>query len=354
MNELDGDIRRFLTRLTDAAPDAPDTAALADHTPSPPGRPVARLVGIAAVLALVVVGAVALRQRTDEPSVGAPSTAAAPTYPVAGCALVPLTVPILVGRTLEEAERVAGEPCTGLVLDVRQEPSELPPGSVVGQEPQAGAQTKPGASIVVYIAEASGGATSFATCRYSVTMPDLVGLTRAQAEENLRGWCFGGNARVVEIPAGDEVGRVVNQSPAPGTPVQQGVDVIVSVTGARQVVGSFTLGDGTRRDVELVAGGICISRGDDLTRGCDGLPPVPSPVVVFFGGDGPQDMWGLLDPGLTVRVERDGVAVPVQQTTEPVGGHLAFFGLVPAGGRVTVTVVDASGAVVKRLDDVPR
>lgn len=372
MNELDGDIRRFLTRLTDASPEAPDAGALAGHRPSPSGRPVARLVGALAVVALAIAGVVAVRERGDAPPAGATSTAAQRTIPAVVCAYVPVTVPQFVGLTIDDARARAAEPCTGLVLAARPEYTDAAPGgTVTGQEPQAGVPTKPGAEIIVYVAassDGSTGSTSFPTCRYELTMPNLVGLSREKAEENLRGWCFGGNVRVAEVQrATDDTppGAVLGQWPDPGADVEQGVEVrlIVAGSGASSgqttappppPIGMFELPDGGRRGVLLLPQGICLTDDEGNPAACDEPPPVLSPLVVFFGGGDPQEFWGTLDPGLTIRVERNGVAVAVQQTTQPVAGHLAFYGLAPAGGRLTIQLVDGSGAVVKQLDDVAR
>ena len=76
-------------------------------------------------------------------------------------------------------------------------------------------------------------------------MPDLTGMTKRQVHEKLR------NLRIPWDPRG--VGRVVSQSPAPGTPVSQGALCVVDFArGPLEVAETDTTGKETSKISEKV------------------------------------------------------------------------------------------------------
>ncbi len=133
--------------------------------------------------------------------------------------LVPrAATPNLVGRN--EAQARSAAEAVGLVLQVSGTvPVELDRvGTVVSQDPEPGLEVFQGSVVTVVI----GGVTR-------VDVPNLDELTESEARRALedRGLriSVGSPTRV----APDEVGEVVSQNPAPGTTVDQGTTVTVSI-----------------------------------------------------------------------------------------------------------------------------
>lgn len=124
-------------------------------------------------------------------------------------------VPNAVGMT----EAVARDRlvAAGFEVQTREVFSEDEPGTVVAQEPAAGARAAEGSPVAINVSKGTG----------EVEVPDVVGLGRAEAEAELES--AGLDANVVEVPSVEPEGTVVAQSPAGGT-ARKGSSVRVNVS----------------------------------------------------------------------------------------------------------------------------
>ncbi len=139
------------------------------------------------------------------------------TFTVAGQA--DISVPDVVG--LQEADAEAAIVAAGLVVGTRfTEPSSLPEGEVIAQSPAADTSVPEGSAVDLLVASSA----------QPVSVPDVVGLQQADAEDDIEaaglvvGMVSGVNHDTV--PAGE----VISQSPVGGELVAAGspVDILVS------------------------------------------------------------------------------------------------------------------------------
>lgn len=130
-------------------------------------------------------------------------------------ALLPQTV----GKNAREAEQELR--ALGFVVKLLQKESAYPAGSVFASEPVAGERLPLGEIITLYV---SAGAPA-----RSVTVPDLVGLSREDAL--VRVWMSSLSvAEVRETDAdGEREGLVIDQSHRPGTVVPAGTGIVLYV-----------------------------------------------------------------------------------------------------------------------------
>jgi eukaryotic-like serine/threonine-protein kinase len=126
-------------------------------------------------------------------------------------------VPNAVG--LPEAEARDRLVAAGFTVSSRRAFDERDEGTVVSQSPAAGTEADPDASIQLVVSKGSG----------LVDVPDLVGLTRAQAEAELSS--AGLEVNAVDVPSNEPNGTVVAQNPAGGQ-LQQGMSVRINVASA--------------------------------------------------------------------------------------------------------------------------
>jgi beta-lactam-binding protein with PASTA domain len=178
------------------APPAP-----APFTPAKPKRPVwPWIVGLALVAAVVV------------------------ALWLAGAFTGNVTVPDLNGMTLDEARTTLSD--VGLELgDLTNGEGKtgVPQGTVVDQSPAAGDKVDEGSAVDLVVAGAP-----------NVVMPDLVGLSQAEAEAAVTaaGLIV---ERVITVYSSDTpAGKVADQTPSAGTTVAQGTPVTISVSAGPQ------------------------------------------------------------------------------------------------------------------------
>lgn len=129
-------------------------------------------------------------------------------------------VPDLVGMSeADAAERLAG---LGLERDPRLEPTgdEDKVGKVVRQEPGYGEYVDKGATVTIWVGEASE----------TVPVPLLIGLNKEQAIAQLEGRGLQADPR--EVDSDQEGGTVVSQDPPEGTTVDPGSKVIIGISNA--------------------------------------------------------------------------------------------------------------------------
>jgi hypothetical protein len=192
---------------------------------------------VSGVVALALLGAIA--QATDDPGrTSATATSSTPssnsTSPTPSEeAEFGFPLPDLVGMTITEAERAIQQAgrysdVGDLTFDVEVTVSKDGEGLVESTEPPAGAEIGDGATITLIIALAP--------------MPDLVGDKAGPAAANLRR--LGYKVTVKGEIADSGWGKVLSQSPKPGTAILPGEDRIVLVE-ARPQPGLFISVTGT-------------------------------------------------------------------------------------------------------------
>ncbi|MCM6776947.1 Stk1 family PASTA domain-containing Ser/Thr kinase [Nocardia sp. CDC159] len=131
-------------------------------------------------------------------------------------------VPDVVGQQIDVAQPNL-EKSAGFKVVIQKETSSRPVGEVLATDPPGGSDADRGSTVTVRVATSD-----------QITMPDLRGLTAAQAVDKLRasGWT-GGLAQINQISQATfdagSVGKILNQQPAPGTQFPKNGTVTVSV-----------------------------------------------------------------------------------------------------------------------------
>jgi serine/threonine-protein kinase len=128
-------------------------------------------------------------------------------------------VPSLVGLSLTDAQnKAAGR---GFTLKTVRQPGAGPPGTVVDQAPQPGAELEKGSQVMAVV---SAG-------RQQVTVPKLIGSKAGAAEQLLTAQGLKAIRRTVDSTK--PAGIVVAQSPAEGTKLPKGATVTLSVSSGK-------------------------------------------------------------------------------------------------------------------------
>ncbi len=145
-----------------------------------------------------------------------------------------VSVPPVVGETQNAAEQQLS--AVGLESSSSEESSDRPAGEVISQSPDAGTRVEPGSTVDLVVSSGPEPVTE-------VDVPNVVGLTRADAVSNLRS--LGLSPSVQEQPTDIEPqdGRVIDQNPGGGTTVNEGTRVVVTV-GVFQSSGGVNSPDG--------------------------------------------------------------------------------------------------------------
>jgi serine/threonine-protein kinase len=148
----------------------------------------------------------------------------------------PVVVPSLVGST--QGAAVAQLTRLGLKPKLQNVPSAKPVGQVVAQKPPAGKEVDKGSTVVLNVSRGTGGGTttvrSTSTTATTVTttasrrIPNVRGMPQSRAERRLSAVGFRPTVRYVTSPR--PAGRVVTQSPTPGTLRTRGARVHLSVS----------------------------------------------------------------------------------------------------------------------------
>jgi beta-lactam-binding protein with PASTA domain len=216
-----------------------EEAVLVEETEPPARKPPTLWPWLLALLVLVVGGLLAyflLSGDDDEPS----GTTDAVTTQVEE-----RTVPDVVGTTSSEATETLRD--AGFDVNVVSVPSDSPAGTVVAQDPAAGATEPEGTTVRLNVAREAEGTTTGATTTTGSTtttgaatttapppqpqpavVPDAVGqeladAARAFADEGLK-------ASVAYVPSEEPAGRVVAQAQPAGTELERGDTVQVNVS----------------------------------------------------------------------------------------------------------------------------
>ena len=144
-------------------------------------------------------------------------------------------VPDVVGQS--EVDAAATLTKAGLEVAAKRVPSDQPDGTVVAQSPKAGEQAAKGTRVQINVSggrTTTGGTTTSGTTTTpsaTVTVPDLVGSTFADARRQLRD--LGLKADRKDVPSAEPYGNVVAQYPAPGSTAKKGGSIRVNVSVGR-------------------------------------------------------------------------------------------------------------------------
>ncbi len=130
------------------------------------------------------------------------------------------TAPDLHGRSLAQVETWARNQHVRVALDATRSGHGLPPGSVLGQVPRAGAKLSPG--DVLHLTIASGP--------LAVNLPDETGLPADTAFKDLRARGLTPTATTV-FDSRVAIGEVMRQVPAAHAPMSHGERVLLTVSG---------------------------------------------------------------------------------------------------------------------------
>jgi eukaryotic-like serine/threonine-protein kinase len=172
---------------------------------------------------------------------------------------VTVIVPRVVGDMQATAEAKLSE--LGLEADVRRreiDPAETEPGTVVAQDPGAGADVGRGSTVTITVAVEPS----------TVPVPSLEGLTVSQADAALREAGFTLGSTLQESSSEIDVGLVIRSEPAVGEEAERGspVDVFVS-TGPEMVtvpdVSTGCLSQGGANQI-LRDAGLVLAKGDPV------------------------------------------------------------------------------------------
>ena len=146
----------------------------------------------------------------------------------------PVTVPSVVG--LSQGEAVAELTRLGLKAVLQNVPSDQPAGTVVAQKPPADEEGDKGSKVTLNVSTGTGrGATTGQTTTVatspaatSVRSPGVVGLAAAPSLRRLN--AAGLRPVLLYVASSQPAGRVISQRPAPGTTLQKGAPVRLSVS----------------------------------------------------------------------------------------------------------------------------
>jgi eukaryotic-like serine/threonine-protein kinase len=129
-----------------------------------------------------------------------------------------IAVPDVVGKQMNLAKQMLED--KKLRVNVAETyDANVPAGQVVSQYPEAGAKVKEQRQVTIYVSK--GGE--------EIEMPDLKGMTRANAEDKLRKLGLKPGS-IYEKYSSEEAGTVISQDPRAGTKINKGqaVDIVIS------------------------------------------------------------------------------------------------------------------------------
>ena len=252
-----------------------ETIRTSPITPVDSGRRGTNWLLIGIVVLLVVIGVLLLATKnffnTNTPVSGGPRT---------------VSVPSVVGES--EANATATLTNNGLKYTIGRQISNESPGTVLSENPSAGATVNKGSSVALVVS----------TGAQEVSVPNVVGQTIASAESTLLAAGFQVTTNYVNNPA--QVGTVTSESPGASTQAPKGSTVTLDVSNgpsqisvpdvvgqpiaqAANTLGShnLTLGNVTYQPSPTVANGDVISTNP--TAGSNVAPNTSVDVVVSQG-----------------------------------------------------------------------
>jgi eukaryotic-like serine/threonine-protein kinase len=126
-------------------------------------------------------------------------------------------VPDVTGLSRDSAERLLTE--AGLEVVVEERESEEPEDDVISQNPAAGTEVDRGSTVTITVS----------TGIERVSVPNVVGLNRADAAQQLRAVGLVPAQREVDVTDPSQEDVVVDQRPAAGIELEKGRDVVIMV-----------------------------------------------------------------------------------------------------------------------------
>lgn len=142
-------------------------------------------------------------------------------------------VPNVIGSSRSAAvAQLRGE---GLEASVEESPSDEPRGQVTAQSPSAGTSVREGTQVTITVSSGGGGSNRGAVQQdeprqdEESRVPDVVGLSEAQAQSRLRAAGFGVSVREQEVDSQGDDGKVLRQSPSGGSDLRSGGTVTIVV-----------------------------------------------------------------------------------------------------------------------------
>ncbi|MFD7846569.1 Stk1 family PASTA domain-containing Ser/Thr kinase [Nocardia sp. NPDC059764] len=129
-----------------------------------------------------------------------------------------VVVPNVVGQSIEVAQSTLGDTALFKVV-VQEVPNNQPKGTVIATNPSAGTQADKGSTVTVQVSSGE-----------QITMPDLRGLTPAQAVDMLRksGWNGQVSQNTMSTLNAGEVGRILAQQPTAGSSLGKSQTVTIT------------------------------------------------------------------------------------------------------------------------------
>ena len=129
-------------------------------------------------------------------------------------------VPVLVGAQREVAvQRLSGR---GLTASVSEEENAAPAGQVISQSPSAGTEVEPGSTVAIVV---SSGEEE----EEAAKAPNVIGKERREAVEAIRAAGLQPAVEEEETEVPSQVGRVTDQFPPPGSELEPGATVTITV-----------------------------------------------------------------------------------------------------------------------------
>jgi eukaryotic-like serine/threonine-protein kinase len=126
-------------------------------------------------------------------------------------------VPDVTGLSRDSAENLIGE--AGLEPAVVERESEEPEDDVISQDPAAGTELDRGSTVTITVS----------TGIERVSVPNVVGLSRRDALQQLRDAGLAGAPREVDVTDPTQDGAVIDQRPAAGIELEKGRSVVIMV-----------------------------------------------------------------------------------------------------------------------------
>jgi len=152
----------------------------------------------------------------SDPSAGRPVDRRSEVTLVVSSGPEQVDVPDVTGQN--QADAVAALREKGLTAVVREKTSSEPADTVVSQSPAAGQQIDQGSTVTIFI---SNGKVK--------EVPDVVGLSQAEAEREIEDAGFVASTRTRTTDQPDEDGTVLSQSPRGGAERREGATVAITV-----------------------------------------------------------------------------------------------------------------------------
>jgi serine/threonine-protein kinase len=131
----------------------------------------------------------------------------------------PVTVPDVTGQSLAAAEATLANAELELGTVTKRESTEQQPGTVLSQSPSNGTSVKAKSKVDLVVAEASKNAA----------VPNVVGETQALAKSTIEQAGFKIATATGQTSEAAQVGKVLRQSPGPGTKATKGTTVTVTI-----------------------------------------------------------------------------------------------------------------------------